>query len=345
MSNIIPFESAQLPAALSQFNDLVSGDDLTAGATGGFPVISIKGKVFHIVRGDERALVTRADTGEPMTSLELVILRANPALSKIYYEKRYEEGDESKPDCYSTDGVAPAADAAKPQSQKCATCPHNQWGSRLTDNGGKGKACADSRRLAVAPVGQLNDVMLLRVPAASLKTLAQYGDQLKKRGVAYPAVSTLVSFDWNVAHPALTFKPVGFLTEPMLQAVSDVLRSDLPGQVCGILASPRQQALPAPQPAPQPAPAPVQQPAAQVTPPPQPVAPKPAPKPAAKPAATKKANTVSFGGSGTVNPVSPNTAPTPVRPAPQPQVRVADDDLMKELGQVLQNAGFDDVAA
>src|SRR5690349_22871021 len=30
-----------------QFDSLVSGDDLTSGATGGYPVISIKGKVFQ----------------------------------------------------------------------------------------------------------------------------------------------------------------------------------------------------------------------------------------------------------------------------------------------------------
>lgn len=340
---IVPFESAQLPAHLQHFNDIVSGDDLTAGATGGFPVISIKGKVFHIVRGDERSLVTRPDDGQPAGSLELVILRANPALSKIYYAKTYEEGSDDKPDCYSTDGIAPAADAAKPQSQKCATCAHNQWGSKITDNGGKGKACADSRRLAVAPVGQLNDVMLLRIPAASLKPLAQYGDQLKKRGVAYPSVSTMVSFDWNVAHPALTFKPVGFLTEPMLKAVSEVLRSDLPGQVCGI--TPRAAALQAPQAAPAalPAPAPVQQVVQPVAAPV--AAPKPAaaPKSAAKPAAAKKPSTVSFG-SSTAAPAAAVTPPAAPKPAPQ-AVQVVDDGLADELAKVLQSAGFDDVAA
>lgn len=351
---VVPFENAPLPAHLQQFSNVISGDDLTAGASGGFPVISIKGKVFHVVRGDERVLVTRPDgAGEPAGSIEMVLLKANPALSKIYYEKSYEEGSDDKPTCYSTDGVAPAADAQAPQSQKCAACPHNVWGSRITDNGGKGKACADSRRLAVAPVGQLNDVMLLRVPAASLKPLAQYGDLLKKRGVAYPMVSTLISFDWNVAHPALTFKPMGFLSDVMAREVMKVLQSDLPSQVAGVnlaAAAPAQVAAPAPQqlPAPQPQVAPQPQPQAQVIPMTQaPAAPKQQTKKAAAPRAAAPAPaaapqqrpaTVSFGGTAAPQPQAQAARP------PAQQVQIVDDELTRELGSVLAAAGFDDAA-
>lgn len=233
---MVPFEAPQLPAHLTGLPG-ISEDDLISGTGGGFPVISIKGKVFTIVRGDERTLVTRADGEEPAGSIEVVILKANPNLSKTYYPKGYEEGTNDKPTCYSNDGIAPAADAAEQQSTKCATCAHNQWGSKISENGSKVKACSDVRRLAVSPINQLNDPMLLRVPAASLKPLGEYGNALKKRGVKYPAVVTKVSFDYTVAHPALTFKPVAFITEEMASVVQETMRTDVVQQICGLNAA------------------------------------------------------------------------------------------------------------
>lgn len=226
-----------------------------AVSAGGFPVVSIKGKVFHVQRGDERTLVTKpGDDDEAAGSLEVVILSANPNKSKVFYSHGYEEGSSAKPECYSNDGIAPAADAEDPQSNKCATCPHNQWGSRITDNGSKGKACADSMRLAIAPAGQLNDPMLLRVPAASLKTLGSYGSQLAKRGVGPEDVITKIGFDYSVAHPALTFKAVRFVDEEQAAAIEQVLvdEEETIGNITGVSggtateAETRAEAAPAP---------------------------------------------------------------------------------------------------
>jgi hypothetical protein len=184
-NDMVAFAASKLPAHLA---GKVKTDNVFANAVsaGGFPVISIKGKVFHIQRGDEK-------------------------------------GSVAKPTCYSNDGLSPAADAENPQAKKCAVCPHNQWGSRITDNGGKGKACGDSMRLAISPPDQINDPMLIRVPAASLKTLGQYGAQLAKRGVEPNHVLTKIGFDYNVAHPALTFKAMRFVEADELAQVEAVL--------------------------------------------------------------------------------------------------------------------------
>lgn len=211
MNDMVAIKASKLPAHLVGKAKPVNVFAAAVSA-GGFPVVSIKGKVFHVQRGDERTMVTKpGEDDEPASSLEVVILATNPNKSKVFYDSGYEEGSSAKPTCYSNDGLAPASDSEEPQSKKCAVCPHNQWGSRITDNGGKGKACADSMRLAIAPAGQLNDPMLIRVPAASLKTLGQYGDQLAKRGVGPIHVVTKIGFDYNVAHPALTFKAVRFV--------------------------------------------------------------------------------------------------------------------------------------
>lgn len=224
-NDMVAFAASKLPAHLQ---GKVKTDNVFANAVsaGGFPVISIKGKVFHIQRGDEKILVTKGDEGEPAASLEAIIVAVNPNKSKVYYDHGYEEGSVAKPTCYSNDGLAPAADAENPQAKSCAACPHNQWGSRITDNGGKGKACGDSMRLAIASPDQLNDPMLIRVPAASLKTLGQYGAQLAKRGVEPHHVLTKIGFDYNVAHPALTFKAMRFVEAEELAQIEVVLSEE-----------------------------------------------------------------------------------------------------------------------
>jgi len=240
MSDMVTIESGGLPAHLkgkTKTNNLFAA----AVSVGGFPVISIKGKVFHIQRGDVRELVTKTGTDdEPAPSLEVVILSVNPNKSKVYYNTGFIEGSVAKPTCYSNNGVEPAADAEEQQSKKCNICPHNQWGSRITDSGGKGKACGDSMRLCVSAAGMINDPMLLRVPAATLKTLGLYGTQLSKRGVEPQYVVTKVGFDYNVAHPALTFKAVRFVEESELALVEDTLveESELIDQITGVTERP-----------------------------------------------------------------------------------------------------------
>ena len=240
MSDMVAIKSGGLPAHLqgkTKTNNLFAA----AVTVGGFPVISIKGKVFHIQRGDERELVTKTGTDdEPASALEVVILSVNPNKSKVFYNSGFVEGSVAKPTCYSNDGIAPAPDVEEPQSKKCNVCPHNQWGSRITENGGKGKACGDSMRLCVAPAGMINDPMLLRVPAATLKTLGQYGSQLAKRGVEPQYVVTRVGFDYNVAHPALTFKAMRFVEEAELATVESTLsdEADIIDQITGVVDKP-----------------------------------------------------------------------------------------------------------
>lgn len=239
MAHIIPFENAsKLPEYIKAFNVTDFNSDLTVHAGGGFPVISIKGKTFAVVRDGERKVIPNPkDPESPATSIEVVIIKANKNTSKVYYAKGYDKdtSEGQKPDCYSNDGIAPAADAQNPQSKKCATCPHNQWGSRITEKGTtKGKACADVVRLAVAPVGQLNDPMLLRVPPASIRALGEYGQLLTKRGVSYNMVVTKISFDTEAESPRLLFKPVGFLDESEFAQVRRMMEADIVYDILGI---------------------------------------------------------------------------------------------------------------
>jgi hypothetical protein len=235
MSNIIPFDSGNVPAHIrNAFGDTSANTDLSSGVvSGGYAVISYKGNRWHVVEGGNRTLLTNED-GDPRSSIEVVILKSNPHLSKIYYDGGYEEGSTAKPTCYSNDGHGPASDATSPQAAKCAVCKHNAWGSRITENGSKGKACADLRRVAVAPSGDLTKPMLLRIPAASLKELSQYADMLNKRKAPYSAVVTKIGFDPEVAYQRMKFRAVRWLDAEELEAVADTAKLDVINRITGI---------------------------------------------------------------------------------------------------------------
>lgn len=234
MTTLTKFDaSTALPAHIAKmFGETGGNEALSAGVSAGFPILSYKGKVWHLVQGDTRTLIAGPD-GDPKPSIEVVILKANPNISKIYYEAGYVEGSSEKPTCYSHDGKAPALDAVVRQAATCAVCPRNQWGSRITEQGAKGKECSDSRRLAVAPVNDLDNPMLLRVPAGTLKELVTYADMLNRRRTPYQAVVTKVSFDHTVAHQKFLFTPLRFLEPEELAQVSETMSDDIVAQITG----------------------------------------------------------------------------------------------------------------
>ena len=245
MSKEVAMQKKSLPAHLQRFApvDSADADKWSSGQSTGFPVISTKGKHFHIRRGDETELVTNPnDPDEPATYINVVVLDTHPGTAKTYYKGKYVEGSDDKPTCYSNDGIHPALDAADKQFKNCALCPRNQWGSRITEDGKKAKECSDVKRLAVCPVNLLNDPMLLRVPPTSLKAWDAYTDMLRKRGFLPEHMITKISFDHTVSHQAVLFKPVNFVTEEMIPPLEEARNSQAIKAIIGTAAA----ALPAP---------------------------------------------------------------------------------------------------
>lgn len=201
--------SAQLAATLGGAD---ANDDLSAGVSGGFSVISFRGSKWRVKHGGEETLLTD-NLGETIPSLRVVMLKANRHVSKNYYEGGYVEGSTDAPSCFSVDGTKPDASVENPVNPVCATCPKGQYGSRITESGSKSKACSDSRRVAVVPEGdwkneQFGGPMLLRVPAASLTDLGNYGKAMKAKGFPYNTIITRIGFDPDTAYPKLKFKAV-----------------------------------------------------------------------------------------------------------------------------------------
>lgn len=232
MSKDLLASTSKLPAHLRKFANVDAGE-WESGAASGFPVLSLKGKTFHIGRGDDHELVCDPDTGEQATGINIVVLKTHKGVAKTFYSKSYEEGDNGKPTCFSLNGDEPDPASEDRQSRKCATCKHNQFGSRITESGGKGKACNDTKRLAVAAAGDLTDPMLLRLPPMTLKVWDTYVRMLAGKGLVPSAVITRISFNPSVAYPQLVFKAVDFVSEEQVAQLEQALVNPVIDSIIG----------------------------------------------------------------------------------------------------------------
>jgi hypothetical protein len=208
----------QLPALARDFLD--ANNELGGGISSGFAVFSFRGKVWRVKHKGEEHILERDIDGhrQPVPFVDLVIVKAPDHLSKVFYKSGYQEGSSAPPDCYSTNGTVPANDSPEKQHASCVACPWNKFGSRVSDNGSKGKRCADAKRLAVIPANDLDGEiwggpMLLRVPAASLRALDMLNRMVKAAHVPYFAVVVRISFDVQKAHPEFVIQALRYLTD------------------------------------------------------------------------------------------------------------------------------------
>lgn len=209
------------------------------------PRISLKGARFRIKDGDAET-VLKGDT------LDVVIVGANTGVAKNYYAKAYDASAEATgPDCSSVDGIRPLADAPAPQSDTCAGCPMNVWGSKITPQGQKIKACSDSKRLAIVSADDPSgSVYQLLVTASVLKDFNAYLTQLARRGLSVEMVRTTLSFDPNASYPKLMFNLGGYLDEEGLTAVDKAIDDDRVKIATGASHAASAAALPPPAPKP-----------------------------------------------------------------------------------------------
>lgn len=212
----------QVPANFGRvstiFANQVPSDELGSGIVTGFGVVGYRGKVWSIKHQGQEHQLMRDDGDGPRGSIEVVLVKASSVVSKIFYAAGFQDGSTAPPDCWSSNGQTPDASVQRKQSPTCANCPNNAWGSRVTESGKNGKACSDAKRIAVVPLGDIDNEtfggpMLLRVPAASLKDVKQYGDLMGSYGFPYFAVGTRIAFDPQDAYPHFVFSAIRPLTD------------------------------------------------------------------------------------------------------------------------------------
>lgn len=145
---------------------------------------------------------------EPLPGNQMAVIILDVVHERTFYAEKYDSSREhaTPPVCYAfgrtEEDVAEMAPHPtmqvdlsyfQPQSDLCSTCPNNEWGSSDT---GRGKACAERRRMALLPAGyftpkrgsrdfDLNlfddpkhfksaDIAYLKLPVMSVKDWARY---------------------------------------------------------------------------------------------------------------------------------------------------------------------------
>lgn len=208
----------QKAAAIFQDQEFEHGSE---GVEGGYGIIKYAGKVWSLqIKGENKPFL-RQDDGTPRGAIDVVFTRTATNKAKTYY-KSFVEGSKEKPICSSNDGIKPDANVIDKQSVACAICPHNVFGSRVTDDGKQAKACSDHKRAAVVLDPQLalealgyplSEPVLMRIPAASLQDFSNFGDTMHQQGFPLPSFVTRISFDITKTYPKLKFEAIRRLSD------------------------------------------------------------------------------------------------------------------------------------
>lgn len=137
--------------------------------------------------------------------------------SNLLFEGAYDKDNPSAPGCFAVGPepttLIPTSNSPNKQAETCAVCPNNQFGSA-----GKGKACKNTRLLAIKPLDAEDDsIYVLSVPPTSIKAFDGYVHTLAGKHRLPPVgVVTKVSLDKNESFAAPRFEVVRPLTNEEL---------------------------------------------------------------------------------------------------------------------------------
>lgn len=222
---VVQTGAPQLPAHLQRHmnqTSVVAADVMSGLSSGAIHKISIEGRRWKLQDPQGQEFMV------PAFHLDVILVGANPHVSKTFYATKWNQQQEGKaPDCWSDNGVGPSSRASAPQCLTCGLCPNNAWGSRISETGSQVKACADSKKIAVIladnPTGP---VYQLKVPADSLKNMAQMAKSVAQRGAPLDRVIMRLEFDPGVSHPKIVFSSPDYVNVQQDAAVDEVLGSD-----------------------------------------------------------------------------------------------------------------------
>ena len=222
--NLDAFKTQRVPDA-----DLPLDEGLAGGIGTSYGIINYRGKEWSLQYRDE----THPFPRNAENTIDVVILAAAPGKSKSYFPN-WVEGSKDPPLCASLDGITPDPDVKQQQSEVCVTCPRNEW--KTMPNGRKSRECTDYKRLAVALMPNatrpmfgepLMEPVFLRVPPASLNSLALLDQKMGKSGLGYhfSAYLTRISFESGKPHPQMHFYAVRPLSAAELVPIKDLRKN------------------------------------------------------------------------------------------------------------------------
>lgn len=167
--------------------------------------------------------------GNPVKDNTLDVVVIDGILENTYYEGKYDPNNPAPPICYAfgrdDKEMKPHERSSKPQAKSCGECKWNQWESA---DEGRGKACKNTRRLALLPTTDMTaaglkkmEAAFLRVPVTSVKGWAAY-----TRGVAalrhlppFGVVTRIRTVPDPKNQFRMTFEHNGDIPEPLMETV------------------------------------------------------------------------------------------------------------------------------
>lgn len=168
------------------------------------------------------------DDPEIVKSIEGVIVHSHK--TNAYWAEAMDAGSGVLPDCQSKDGVT-GYDSQTNSAHDCASCPLNKFGS----DGGRGKACKNSRVVYLLRDGDILPIRVMLAPTGN-KPYDKYIESLmipKKRGQRpmRPAhVITKISLKTETSqggqkYSVPVFECVGVLSDDVRANISDYAKS------------------------------------------------------------------------------------------------------------------------
>lgn len=150
-------------------------------------------------------------------ALEVVIV--DFVSTNLLYDGPFDRDNPQPPSCFAIGAepslLVPSPNSPNKQAETCSVCPNNQFGSAQN---GKGKACKNTRLLALMPASAIDDpkeapIWILSVPPTSLKAFDSYAHTLAAKHKTVPiGVVTQITLD-----PANTFASPRFIVVRPLQ--------------------------------------------------------------------------------------------------------------------------------
>lgn len=127
--------------------------------------------------------------------------------SNLFFEGAYDKDNPSPPGCFAVGPepttLVPTGNSPNKQAETCSVCPNNQFGSN-----GKGKACKNTRLLAIMPL-EGDDIYVMSVPPTSIKSFDGYVSTLASKHRLPPVgVVTRITLDKTVTYAAPRFEVV-----------------------------------------------------------------------------------------------------------------------------------------
>jgi hypothetical protein len=152
-------------------------------------------------------------TPDEMEGDELEVVILDFASTNLFYDSAYDRDNPQPPACFAIGEepslLAPSKNSPDIQAESCSVCPNNQFGSA---SNGKGKACKNTRLIAVMPVAALESeeeapIWTMSIPPTSIKSFDSYVHSLAVRHSKAPvSVVTSITMDKKSTYAAPRFE-------------------------------------------------------------------------------------------------------------------------------------------